>query len=343
MSWSTSEANGVPTGLPPNLDPASLLRDEVTWLVLMTTYTAFLVPIAVVLLFFSTPQLRRRPVFILNVCTLALGVAQGIVSISTCVNSLLFNLSATPKTSLASIFLFMCAPFCVQGILILRVLAAYPPKTLSSTRAFTIYGPIVLFKLARGANIGYWIFHLHQVIKDSGGLSTNTVFTVSQAAWTFPNTKAEWFLQLFDDMYDFQPSLSHSSSSTLTNITPAGSSPNSYVQRLKTLFWTAVFNFVFPVIFNIALLVLLFRDHDFVHGSYLLYTNNYVQIIGVLLATVFVVGRQAELKGELPTGQLAHSAHVEFGYATHVQSVGSSHSHLVPMESKRSRGNSEQS
>ena len=30
----------------------------------------------------------------------------------------------------------------------------------------------------------------------------------------------------------------------------------TYVQRLKTLFWTAVFNFVFPIIFNIVLIIL---------------------------------------------------------------------------------------
>ena len=51
-------------GLPPGLVPLPLVQ-EVKWLNLTTTYTALLVPIAVVLFFLSTPQLRVRP--ILNV------------------------------------------------------------------------------------------------------------------------------------------------------------------------------------------------------------------------------------------------------------------------------------
>ena len=67
--------------------------------------------------------------------------------------------------------------------------------------------------------------------------------------------------------------------------------PGTYFERIKTLFWIAVFNFVFPVIFNVVLIVLAFVDHDFLEGSYILYTNNYVEIIGVLLATIWAAGK----------------------------------------------------
>lgn len=67
--------------LPPGFVPLPLVREELKWLLLETTYSAFLVPIAVVLFFFSTPQLRRQPVFILNVCAIGLGIAQGITGI----------------------------------------------------------------------------------------------------------------------------------------------------------------------------------------------------------------------------------------------------------------------
>ena len=85
MDSPVSNPTSIPFGFPIGLVPLPLVQEEVKWLVLMTTYTAFLVPIAAVLFFLSTPQLRGRPVFILNVCTLAIGFAQGIIGISTSV------------------------------------------------------------------------------------------------------------------------------------------------------------------------------------------------------------------------------------------------------------------
>lgn len=61
----------------------------------------------------------------------------------------------------------------------------------------------------------------------------------------------------------------------------------SYYDRLKTLFWISVSNFVFPVILDLALLVLAFRDAAFLDGAYVLMVSNYVDIVGVLLATIW--------------------------------------------------------
>lgn len=105
---------------------------------------------------------------------------------------------------MASVYLFTLVPFCVQGILILRVLAAYPPRTLKFPLLFAIYGPIVTFKLARVANLIYMIVRLQQIVDGAGGLSSNSVFTVSQAVWSLPSARVEFFLQLFDDMYGFR-------------------------------------------------------------------------------------------------------------------------------------------
>ncbi|PIL26415.1 hypothetical protein GSI_12172 [Ganoderma sinense ZZ0214-1] len=319
MNSTVSNASSLPLGFPIGLVPLPLVQEEVKWLVLITTYTAFLVPIAAVLFFFSTPQLRGRPVFILNV------------------NTVFLNLQATPRTAIASICLFICVPFFVQGILILRVRAVYPLNTLSRTRLVAIYGPIALFKLARIANMAYLIFRFRQAINDAGGLSTNTIFTVSQAVWTFPSTKAEWFLQLFDDMYVstlFIARLRKPAGVQGKSARPTSQYQGTYIQRLKTLFWTAVFNFVFPIIFNIALIILLFHEPDFLHGSYIIYTNNYAQIIGVLLATVFVAGRQDESKDESPVDDLRQNRSEGSTYATRIalQNLGSNKSHLQPVD-----------
>jgi hypothetical protein len=48
-----------------------------------------------------------------------------------------------------------------------------------------------------------------------------------------------------------------------------------------------VSNFVFPVILSIIQLVFIFHDPDFLKGMYIYVTNCFVEIIGVLLATVW--------------------------------------------------------
>ena len=78
--------------LPLAVVPLALVQEELKWLLLETIYSAFLVPIAVILFFFSTKQLRRRPTFILNVCAIVLGIAQGIIGIYNSVrHSIIFD------------------------------------------------------------------------------------------------------------------------------------------------------------------------------------------------------------------------------------------------------------
>lgn len=60
-----------------------------------------------------------------------------------------------------------------------------------------------------------------------------------------------------------------------------------YSTRLKYLFWLTISNFVFPVIFSIALIIFNFRDQNFLHGGYVYISNTYIQIICGLLATVW--------------------------------------------------------
>lgn len=61
----------------------------------------------------------------------------------------------------------------------------------------------------------------------------------------------------------------------------------TYLGRLRTLFWIAVTNFVFPVILNIAQIILLFLEPAEFYVVYVFYASLYLNIIGVLLATVW--------------------------------------------------------
>lgn len=53
------------------------------------------------------------------------------------------------------------------------------------------------------------------------------------------------------------------------------------------MFWIAVSNFIFPVIVSITLLVLYFREGDYLKCLMFLISNAYIEIIGVLMATVW--------------------------------------------------------
>jgi len=61
----------------------------------------------------------------------------------------------------------------------------------------------------------------------------------------------------------------------------------------------ALGNFVFPVVMNIASIILIATDPSFVNGSYILLSNNYVAIIGVVFATIWT-RRQNWNKGDSP-------------------------------------------
>jgi hypothetical protein len=65
----------------------------------------------------------------------------------------------------------------------------------------------------------------------------------------------------------------------------------SLMSRLRGLFVIALGNFVFPIILNFAQIFFISTDRSFLHGTYILLTNNFVSIIGVVFATVWTSGR----------------------------------------------------
>ena len=47
---------------------------------------------------------------------------------------------------------------------------------------------------------------------------------------------------------------------------------------------------MFPVIFDIAQLILIFRDPEHMEGSYVVVVNSYISILGVLFSTIWASG-----------------------------------------------------
>ena len=86
---------------------------------------------------------------------------------------------------------------------------------------------------------------------------------------------------------------------------------DSWTQRVRTLYYIAISNFIFPILFNVAEIFIIFFDPNFFHGATVVTVNCYVTIIGVLLATIWVQGAKRKDSRHATTTVLAS---VEFAH-----------------------------
>ncbi|KAI0640904.1 hypothetical protein C8Q79DRAFT_1003985 [Trametes meyenii] len=270
---SAAAAAANPPPPPPGLNYVSAIQPSLDLLLIGTVWSAFLIPVAIALFFFSTPFTRRQPVFVMNVLAILFGLTEGAVNIYNQTRAILAK-PVSPDLDTAFAFMCILVPMFAELILLFRVVAVWPPRALSWRARLAVYVPVVAFKVARIVNDAMFIAKWVQ-------LKRHTVdpLLTGQEAWSLPNAKVEWFLQFFDTMWAVRLVVLSIVSYTLSS-------------RLRTLFWIAVSNFVLPVLLNLAQLIFVFRDSSFLHGTYVFLVNTYVQILGVLLATIWSTGTQ---------------------------------------------------
>jgi hypothetical protein len=105
--------------------------------------------------------------------------------------------------------------------------------------------------------------------------------------------------------------------------------------RIKTALYIAIGNFIFPVLFNVAMIISVYRDSDFtLHATSLMIANTYVAVIGVAFATLWSAHANSsgkyETQATMPTTMNSDSTDVE----THGQDViviGEHHGELQAM------------
>ncbi|THU91846.1 hypothetical protein K435DRAFT_800927 [Dendrothele bispora CBS 962.96] len=192
----------LPPPPPPGLNYTEAIRPSLNFILILTPLGATLVPLIFTLLYFSTPQTRRHPVFILNILACCCGICEAAI----------------------------CAALQTKQIL-------YPLEPLHS---FT----------------------------DSSGKLPN-VLLAAQSTWPRnPYIMAEWTLQMTDNLLSLN-------------------ALESLLAHIRSLFLIALGNFVFPIIMNIASIVLIATDPSFINGAYIFLSNNYVTILGVVFATIW--------------------------------------------------------
>ncbi|KAI0324813.1 hypothetical protein GY45DRAFT_1262112 [Cubamyces sp. BRFM 1775] len=298
---------------PPGLNYVAAIEPSLNLLLLDTILSSFLIPIFVILLYFSTPATRYKPIFIMNVLSIALALALGSINIYNQSRAILAKpVNPTLNTAFASILIL--APLFSESILVFRVVAVYPLRFMWWPKRILVYGPIIAFKGARIANTVIFIVRWVQLNKHA----YNPLQT-GQDAWNLPNVKIEWILQFLDMSFASALFLArlHRGARTKRDAGLSGSSYGTYTggsreysitslvyradarktdmsfsSRIRTLFWIAASNLVIPVLLILVQLVYIFTDSNFLHGTYVFFVNVNVQILGVLLATIWSSGMQ---------------------------------------------------
>ncbi|KAH9900670.1 hypothetical protein C8Q73DRAFT_662259 [Cubamyces lactineus] len=275
---------------PPGLNYIAVIEPLLNLLLIDTILSSFLVPTLIILFYFSTASSRRQPMFITIVLAIACAIALAIINICNQTRAILAK-PVSPAMDTALMFMTIFAPFCAEFVLVFRVVAVYPPSTMSWPARILVYFPVASLKTARGINIIIFIVqwvHLKE--------NLNSPLLRGQAAWGLPNIKLEWILQFLDMTFVSALFLArlrrgtraHQEASIHSSGTALGASRSqSFSYRLRTLFWIAASNLVIPVLLILVQLVYIFRDSSFLHGTYVFFINIYVQIIGVLLATIW--------------------------------------------------------
>ncbi|KAI1787111.1 hypothetical protein LXA43DRAFT_1098601 [Ganoderma leucocontextum] len=294
--------------IPPLAEALPEMRDGLNLLVVGTVFASFLIPAVILLFFFSPVTIWRTPLFILNVLAIILGLVLQIIYIYVIINTTLIRAvpSAMVITIVAMNFL---VPICVQGILLVRLVGVYPPTRNTRMQNIAIYIPVVAFKIARLINASYATRDLVNHTPDSLG-----VIAAAQLVWGTKYVKVEWFLQLFDDMFVsglfvhklYVSVMARKEADIDTGHSGSGSN-YSWAERIRTLYYIAVSNFVFPILFNIAEIAIIFYDPNFFHGAIVVTVNCYVTIIGVILATIWAQGSK---RGKPPSGSRHHATTV---------------------------------
>ncbi|KAF7351319.1 hypothetical protein MSAN_01563400 [Mycena sanguinolenta] len=304
----------VPPPPPPGLNYIAAIKPSVTLLMIGTVWCSMLIPLLVILFAFSSPSLRRRPLFILNVIAVLIGIVLGIANAYLEVVTSMLSPLTPLKTSVFITFtaLVVYTPVFMDIILIFRVFIIYPPHTMPWPRRLAVFGPPIVFKFIRTANLIVLLVNLTTLINN--GLNP---IVAGQIAWsTHPWTKVEYFFQVFDNCYASLLFLLRVHRGRIVNARTGVS--DSYASRLRSLFLIALGNFVFPSLLSIIQMIFLFHNAAFLNATYVFVTNCYVEIIGVLMATIWAAGdHRSEDRGSSSSGGTQISA-IRYNAGIHV-------------------------
>ncbi|KAG1809925.1 uncharacterized protein HD556DRAFT_1280723 [Suillus plorans] len=279
---------------PPGTNYLATLKLSIPWLLTGTVLSSLLIPILIALLVFSTPQTRRHPIFMFNMLGVLLGLAEGALNIYLEVHTILSPTVAESKAAvIAYTAVAFFGPLVAEITLVIRLTVVYPRRTTPKVKFWSLLLVPITLKVIRAINMSIFL-HYYVVAVTSAGDS----IAAGESLWGDWQTKFEWILQAVDNAF-----VSFMFLHRLTRNTSASEGvirPRAIAKRLQGLFVIALCNFVFPVVLNIIQLGLIFSSTtSFFQTSMVYMVNNYVNIIGVVFATIWSIGSR-KLESSLP-------------------------------------------
>jgi len=273
---------------PPGLNYVAAIRPSLIAAIIGTTFSSMLVPLFVALLCFSNAQMRRRPVFILNICAVVLGFAMGQWNTCLAAQSILNPwMPISQGVYYAFQNCYSILPYLVEAILLFRVYSVFHPRTTRLSTIIYVFLPTTILKLTRLSFIIIFMIQWAQLTTQVGDAAA-----AGGMLWADkPYIKITWLCELFDNAYVsliFLWRLHNRHARPVASSHP-GASKNVVADGLRILFYASTSNFVLPVILNIVQIVLLFGGGDSSGntGTYVQMVNVYVSIISVVFATLW--------------------------------------------------------
>ncbi|KAH7886417.1 hypothetical protein F5I97DRAFT_1937263 [Phlebopus sp. FC_14] len=224
------------------------------------------------LLFFSTPHMRRTPMFILNVVALLLGITNAIINIYIEIRS----------------FEYPTIPVDPNVIICMGALGGLTPLFRTpKIQWYLVLGVPILIKVGRLANDIIFLVYLKRdidsLISSLSGVGGASILLTA----TIPSIKVEWIFQVVDDVF--------SSALFLWRVYRQGmfSHGQTLSQKVQQLFWISTYNFVFPVILSVAQIVIYMLNPDnYLLALYVEEVNFGFTIMGLVFATVWAAEGQ---------------------------------------------------
>ncbi|KAH8818821.1 hypothetical protein DL96DRAFT_372265 [Flagelloscypha sp. PMI_526] len=282
--------------LPPSspLDYVSIaaIQPLVYCLILNAVWASILVLMFFFMFFLSTSQIRRTALFIMNVVAVVSGMLAGFLHVKSMTMAILHpNTPSSRDIQIIPPVISLILPIYIDCILAARLYIVYPRSLTSPLHLAIIFIPVVALKVLRTANTTYLLirFSLHlehdPSLMDAFGavLSETPCMQIEWISGIVDNCWASvWFLwRLRHDVMRRGPS----SDIGLT----AGTTARSVSGQLQKLFCLGLSSFVFPCVLNILSVALYYKRSIFVDSyNFVSSTNTNFQIIGVLLATIWV-------------------------------------------------------
>ncbi|KAI5998185.1 hypothetical protein EDD15DRAFT_2363995 [Pisolithus albus] len=248
------------------------IRPALVAVVTNTAFFASLFTLLVVLLALSTKESRRRVVFRLNVLAICIVLTMAILVDFGDSKNFLNEGHTWIALHIASMALTVFPPVLSDSILLTRLFALYPLSSTSSVTLLKIFAFPFCVKCAR---IVVLTLYLNDYTTALIHAENGNPF------YRNPNLIAEWAMQIADNTYSvsiFLYNLRVRTSSTKRGGMPA---------RIRQIFYISAANFVFPLLFNIVLIICITTVQSYDSAGLLLLINNYVTVMGVLCATVW--------------------------------------------------------